>query len=183
MDISWNHVYRYWIKTKKQCNGINIRHITSILFYSIDSFRADAIDLGKNCALFVNSALDRESVASYNFNVTVCQAPGPCSPSSRKKRQAVGSGVQNITTYKYNTWRTARVVIIVDDVNDNNPIWTLVPYPNDNIAPLQGTRGIFIAAVDALAPAQTLVTQLTVSPTYLGLTTTTTTNNNKQWFI
>lgn len=55
------------------------------------------------------------------------------------------------------------MIIEILDVNDNIPKWILFPYPKDNEKPPTGTSGIFITAVSADAPPETIVTQLSVS--------------------
>ncbi|GFN79862.1 protocadherin fat 4 [Plakobranchus ocellatus] len=123
-------------------------------------FFADCRILGrgaeKNCLIQLVENLDFEQVKRYEFNVSVTRKNSRS--NGRRKRQANEENV-----YKYNTWPITRVIIEVEDVNDNAPQWVLVPYPSDNIRPLAGTQGIFITAITALAPAESIVTQLTAT--------------------
>lgn len=61
------------------------------------------------------------------------------------------------------SWGTARVVIDVNDVNNNAPQWVYVPYPRDTMDAPDGTRGIFITAVDYSSPPDTVAMQFKVS--------------------
>ncbi|KAK0044204.1 protocadherin-like wing polarity protein stan [Biomphalaria pfeifferi] len=123
-----------------------------------DTFTVRAVDGQKNCALFLTSPLD--VVRRDRYDLTVEVESKALTETGRRRRQ---------TSFKYNSWGTARVVIDVNDVNNNAPQWVYVPYPRDTIDAPDGTRGIFITAVDYSSPPDTVAMQFKAIDFDLGL--------------
>ncbi|KAK7004767.1 protocadherin-like wing polarity protein stan, partial [Biomphalaria glabrata] len=123
-----------------------------------DTFTVRAVDGQKNCALFLTSPLD--VVRRDRYDLTVEVESKALTETVRRRRQ---------TSFKYNSWGTARVVIDVNDVNNNAPQWVYVPYPRDTMDAPDGTRGIFITAVDYSSPPDTVAMQFKATDLDLGL--------------
>uniref|UniRef100_A0A2C9LIH5 Cadherin domain-containing protein n=1 Tax=Biomphalaria glabrata TaxID=6526 RepID=A0A2C9LIH5_BIOGL len=123
-----------------------------------DTFTVRAVDGQKNCALFLTSPLD--VVRRDRYDLTVEVESKALTETVRRRRQ---------TSFKYNSWGTARVVIDVIDVNNNAPQWVYVPYPRDTMDAPDGTRGIFITAVDYSSPPDTVAMQFKATDLDLGL--------------
>ncbi|XP_035826838.1 protocadherin Fat 4-like [Aplysia californica] len=79
----------------------------------------------RHCELYLTATLDRELRGTYNITIQASQA------TSRKKRQ-----ISNVS----NTWSTTSILLTVQDVNDEVPVWGYPTYPS-------GVSGAYVFAI------------------------------------